>query len=147
VDNEYRIDLGEVLGTVRGAEVIIFRFMTTPQRLLVDFRHTDVDAPLVKAVPRAESTEDRFKSIKMLRPRFRLPRKISAVWWPRSIDALYEAGVWNAIVQRVVEAGFPDAVRACDDVLDELRRLERAEFANAIAGEGYRTLWPATSQS
>jgi hypothetical protein len=32
-------------------------------------------------------------------------------------------------------------------VLDELRGMERAELANAIGGEGYRTLWPVHSGS
>jgi hypothetical protein len=146
VDNEYRIDIGEVLSTVRNAEVIVFRFVTVPQRMLVDFRHSDVDPPLLKLVPRASSTQDRFKSIKMLRPRFRLPKKISAVWWPRYIERLADAGVWDAILQRVIDAGFPDAASECDEVLEKLRAMERSEFADAIAGEGYRTLWPATPQ-
>ena len=145
MDNEYRIDTGEVLRTVRTAEVVIFRFVTVPHRLLVDYRHTDVDPPLVKLVPRAASAEDRFKSIKMLRPRFRLPKKISAVWWPRYVETLDDAGIWGAIVQRIIDDGFPAVAAECDGIIDELRRMERDEFANAIAGEGYRTLWPVTS--
>jgi len=147
MDNEYRIDTGEVLRTVRNAEVIIFRFVTVPQRLLVDYRHSDVDPPLVKLVPRAASAEDRFRSIKMLRPRFRLPKKISAVWWPRYVERLADAGIWDAMVQRVIDAGFPAVAAECDAIFDELRRMERDEFANAIAGEGYRTLWPAANRS
>ena len=147
MDNEYRIDPGDVLRTVRTAEVIIFRFVTVPQRLLVDYRHSEVDPPLVKLVPRAASAEDRFRSIKMLRPRFRLPKKISAVWWPRYVERLGDEGIQDAIVQRVIDAGFPAAAAECDDVFAELQRMEREEFANAIAGEGYRTLWPAQSRS
>ena len=79
MDNEYRLDIGEILRTLRTAEVLVFRFVTVPQRLLIDFRHSDADAPMLKIVPRAKSAEDRFRTVKVLRPRFRLPRKISAV--------------------------------------------------------------------
>jgi hypothetical protein len=143
MDNEYRLDYGEILKTVRNAEVVLFRFVTVPQRLLIDNRTSDVDAPMLKVVPRAKDAEDRFKSLKMLRPRFRLPQKISAVWWPRYIERLTEDGVWEAILQRVIDAGHPETAEEAVIVLEELRRMERAELANAIGGEGYRTLWPA----
>ena len=93
MDNEYRIDYSEIMKTLRNAEVILFRFVTVPQRLLIDYRSSDVDGPLLKVVPRAKDAEDRFKSLKMLRPRFRLPQKISAVWWPRYVDRLVDDGV------------------------------------------------------
>lgn len=146
MDNEYRIDYGEILKTVRSAEVILFRFVTVPQRLLIDNRTNENDGPLLKLVPRAKDAEDRFKSLKMLRPRFRLPQKISAVWWPRYVDRLTEDGIWDAILQRVIDAGHPDIAEHAAIVLEELRRMERAEVADAIGGEGYRTLWPARSR-
>lgn len=143
MDNEYRLDYGEILKTVRNAEVVLFRFVTLPQRLLIDNRTSDVDAPMLKVVPRAKDAADRFKSLKMLRPRFRLPQKISAVWWPRYVERLTEDGVWEAILQRVIDAGHPETAEEAAIVLEELGRMERAELANAIGGEGYRTLWPA----
>ena len=144
MDNEYHLDYGMILKTVREGDVIAFRFVTVPMRLLIDNRFTEADAPLVKLVPRAASAEDRFKSLKMLRPRFRLPNKISAIWWPRYIDSLCETGVWPAIVGRIVDNGFSQAAGECDELFAELKRMERAEMANAIGGEGYRTLWPAS---
>lgn len=143
MDNAYNVDYGEILRTVRKAEVVTFRFVTVPHRLLIDNRYTEIDPPLVKLVPRAASAEDRFKSLKMLRPRFKLPDKISAIWWPRYISSLEEHGVWDALVERIGGAGFGEAARECDDILRELHRMEREELSNAIAGEGYRTLWPA----
>lgn len=145
MDNEYRLDFPEILKTVRTAEVILFRFVTVPQRMLLDYRHNEIDGPMVKLVPRATSPEDRFKSVKMLRPRFRVPPKISAVWWPRHVERLVDDGVWSAIVQRIVDAGYPAIAAEAEAVLDELRRMEREELANAIGGDGYRTLWPVTS--
>ena len=94
-------------------------------------------------VPKVTSAEERFKSLKVLRPRFKLPDKITAIWWPRFIDGLVETGIWGAIVERIIDQGFPGAAEECDELLRELRQKERAELHNAIAGEGYQTLWPA----
>ncbi|MCH7719142.1 MAG: hypothetical protein IIB21_06695, partial [Chloroflexi bacterium] len=116
-------------------------FVIVNQRLLVDNRSSEIDPPLVKLVPRAGSVEERFRSLKQLRPRFRLPEKISAIWWPKFIDSMVERGVWDAIVQRIVESGFSEAARQCEDVLQELRTLERQELCNAVLGEGYQPLW------
>jgi hypothetical protein len=143
MDNEYRLDYDAIFRTVRESEVVAFRFVTVPMRLLIDNRFTEIDAPLVKLVPKAASAEERFKSLKMMRPRFKLPEKISAIWWPRYIDSLVEAGIWNAIVDRISANGFHAAAEECQHVLDELHRMERMELYNAIAGEGYKTLWPA----
>ncbi|MHB8378162.1 MAG: hypothetical protein ACYDEB_14580 [Dehalococcoidia bacterium] len=145
MDNEYELDYDTILDTLRTAEVIAFRFVTVSERLLIDNRFSEADPPMVKLVPRAESAKERFKSLKVLRPRFRLPDKITAIWWPRYVDALVERGVWAAIVQRIVENGFPAAAQECDALLTELRRMERLELHRAIAGEGYQTLWPAAS--
>lgn len=144
MDNVYHLDYDTILKTVRNAEVVAFRFVTVPERLLIDNRFSEMDPPMVKLVPKVSSAEERFKSLKMLRPRFRLPGKISAVWWPRYVDGLVESGVWEAVVRRIVDNGFPEAARECESLLDELRRMERMEMLNAIGGEGYRTLWPAS---
>jgi hypothetical protein len=145
MDNEYELDYDEILKTVRKAEVIAFRFMTVSDRLLIDNRFSEVDPPMVKMVPRATSAKERFKSLKVLRPRFKLPNKITAIWWPRYIDSLEERGVWGAIVQRIMDNGFPVAAQECEAMLDDLRKMERLELHRAIAGEGYQTLWPAAS--
>lgn len=144
MDNVYHLDYKAILKTVRAADVIAFRFVTVQERLLIDNRFTAVDPPMVKLVPRVATAEERFKSLKVLRPRFRLPNKISAIWWPRYINGLMDSGVWPAIVERVVSSGYPDADRECAALFDVLRAMERAEMLNAIQGEGYRTLWPAS---
>jgi hypothetical protein len=142
MDNEYRVDYGEILKTVRNAEVLTIRFVTVPDRLLIDNRHSDVDAPLVKLVPKVDSAEERFKSLKVLRPRFRLPNKISAIWWPRYVHSLREHGVWDAIVQRIIDSGYPASAADCEEILRDLLQKERLELHRAIVGEGYQTLWP-----
>ena len=141
MDNDFFLDYDEIIKTVRNADVITFRFVIVSQRLLIDNRHSEIDAPLVKLVPRAGSVEERFRSLKQLRPRFRLPDKISAIWWPKYVDTLVGRGIWDAIVQRIDGAGFSEAARQCNEVLVELRDLERQEVLNAIVSEGYQSLW------
>jgi hypothetical protein len=48
MDNDYILDLNEIIETVRSADVLTFRFVIVSQRLLVDGRHTEIDPPLVK---------------------------------------------------------------------------------------------------
>ena len=141
MDSEFHLDYAEIIKTVQSAEVITFRFVVVNQRLLIDNRHSEIDPPMITLVPRATSVEERFRSLKQLRPRFRLPEKISAISWPKSIESLVEHGVWDAIVKQVAEPGFAEAAEKSSEVLEELRRLEREELRNAIAGEGYQALW------
>jgi hypothetical protein len=141
MDNDYFLDLNEIIETVRTADVLTFRFVIVSQRLLVDGRNTEIDPPLVKLVAPAASAEERFRSLKRLRPRFKLPEKITSIWWPRYINSLVDSGIWNALVERLAGMGFPDAVQRCEEVLQELKDLERAEMRSAIIGEGYQTLW------
>lgn len=143
MDNEYRLDRERILSTVRGSDVVAFRFVTIPSRLLIDNRFSEHDPPMVRIVPKVDSAEERFRSLKQMRPRFKLPPKISAIWWPRYVTTLAEIGIWAAIVERISDNGFPVVADECADIFDELLRLERLEVVNAIAGEGYRTLWPA----
>ena len=145
MDNDYFLDLNEIIETVRTADVLTFRFVIVGQRLLVDSRHTEIDPPLVKLVAPVASVEERFRSLKRMRPRFRLPEKITSIWWPRYVDSLVGSGVWGALVERFTLAGFPDAAQRCEQVLEELKDLERSEVCSAIRGEGYQTLWPGHS--
>lgn len=141
MDNDFHLDYAEIIKTIQTAEVITFRFVIVNQRLLIDNRSSEIDPPLVTLVPRATSVEDRFRSLKKLRPRFRLPKKISAIWWPKSIESMVKRGIWDAIVQRVEADGFSEAARECAAVLEELRAEERQELRNALVGEGYQALW------
>jgi len=141
MDNDFFLDYEEIKKTVKNAEVVTFRFVIVNQRLLIDNRYSEIDPPLVKLVPRATSIEERFRSLKQLRPRFRLPEKISAIWWPKFVETMLQRGVWDAIVQRIEEAGFSEAAQGCESVLAELRELERQEIHNAISGEGFQALW------
>jgi hypothetical protein len=143
MDNDYALNLDEILRTIETAEVVRVRFLLLDKRLLIDNRFNEFDGPLVRIVTRAGSSEESFRNLKRLRPRFPLPDKMTAIWWPKYINTLCTTGVWGALVRRIADTGFTDSVRQCDDVLRELRSLEREEIRSAISGEGFKTLWPS----
>ncbi len=141
MDNDFLLNYDEIIRTIQAAEVVTLRFVIVNQRLLIDYRSSDADPPLIKLVPRVTSVEERFRSLKALRPRFHLPQKISAIWWPKCVEGLVEHHIWSAISQRIADGGLSEAARECESVLGELRALERQELQNAIRGEGYQALW------
>jgi hypothetical protein len=145
MDNDYALNLDDILRTVETAEVVRIRFLLLDKRLLIDNRCNEFEGPLIKIVSRAGSSDESFRNLKRLRPRFPLPDKMTAIWWPKYVNTLYTTGVWPAVVKRVAETGFTDSVHQCDDVLRELIALERQEIRNAISGEGFQTIWQRTT--
>ncbi len=144
MDNDFAIDIDAIFEVIDKADIMTVRFLILPQRLFIDARHSETEGPLIKLVPRADSLEERFKSIKQLRPRFRLPEKITAIWWPKHVRELVTCGAWDRLVQRLASSGFSQTVEQCREVLDELVRQEKQEVLNAIAGEGYHCVWERT---
>ncbi len=53
MDMDSPIGLRAVFEVIDSAEVITFRFVTMPQRLLFDTRHNEMEGPLLRLVPRA----------------------------------------------------------------------------------------------
>jgi hypothetical protein len=141
MDNDFAIDIDAIFQVIDKADVITIRFLILSERLLIDTRCSESEGPLIKTVPRAASLEERFKSIKQLRPRFRLPEKITAIWWPKHVRELVTCGVWDRIIQRLTSAGFPQAPERCQEILEELIQQEQQETLNAIAGKGYQCIW------
>jgi hypothetical protein len=145
MDNDYVLKLDDILRTVETAEVIRIRFLILDKRLLVDNRYNEFEGPLVKIVSRSGSSEESFRNLKRLRPRFPLPDKMTAIWWPKYVNTLYTTGVWQALTKRIADTGFTDSARQCDTILRELLALERQEIKNAISGEGFQTIWQRTA--
>lgn len=141
MDNDYALNLDEIFRTIQTAEVLRIRFMLLDKRLIIDNRFNELEGPLVRVVVRAGSSEESFRNLKRMRPRFPLPEKMTAIWWPKYVETLRTTGVWDAIKRRVSESGYTDAARQCDDVFNELLELERQEVRNAIKGEGFQTIW------
>lgn len=142
MSDEFGVDLDEVFKVIDTADVLVVRFHLIDKRLLVDFRTRPDVLPLVKIVPRAESVEDRFRSIKRLRPEFPLPEKVMSFHWPRSVPVLLNSGVWQHLVDRVSVLGDDETTESCGRAMEELMALERREVFGAIRGaDHYQTIW------
>lgn len=142
MEHEFGLDLEEVCRVIDTADVVIVRFRILEPRLLIDARHTESDGPLIKLVGRAQSVEDRFRSLKALRPAFPLPDKIMSFEWPKHIATLSAAGIWERVEARLTAAGGPAAREQAHKVYAELVAAERREEVAAIrGGDGYQTLW------
>ena len=140
MSTDFGIDLDEVRRVVEGAEVLVVRFTVTDRRLLVDTRTNDTDGPMIRVVPPVTSAQERFKALKILRPRFRSPERILTFHWPRHARAMVEAGLWEHIARRITSAGGDEA--SCADALHDLLTAERATEIAAITGaEGFKTIW------
>lgn len=139
---EFGIDLDEVRRVIDAADVLVVRFSVTDKRLLVDARTNDTDGPMVKVVPPVANGQERFKALKMMRPRFRTPDRILTFQWPRHARAMAEAGVWDHLARRLCGLGWSGTAKDVDEAWAELMREERMAEAAAIAGgEGFKTIW------
>ena len=141
--DDYGLDLEEVFKVIDNAEVLIVRFAILDKRLLVDARSNDTEGPLIEVVTKATSIEERFKSLKQLRPRFALPDKIMSFMWHRpSMETFRSSGIWQRITDRLVLLGGDNMATQCERVFNELVREEKAEVIAAIRGsETYQSLW------
>lgn len=140
--DDFGVDLDEVFKVIDQADVLVVRFQIVQKRLLVDFRTKLGAGPYAAVVVRAESVEDRFRSIKRMRPEFGFPEKVMSFSWPRTVSVLLASGVWQHLVDRMAHLGGLEATDICGQVIEELQREERAEIAGAIRGaDHYQTLW------
>ena len=145
---DWGIDLTEVRRVVDAAEVLVIRLSVTDRRLLVDARTNDEYGPMIKVVPRASSAEERFRNLKMMRPRFRVPERIMTFQWPRHARGLAESGIWEHLARRLCSLGWSDTAGQCDEAYGELLREERlVEVAAIKGGEGFHTKWSADGYS
>jgi hypothetical protein len=142
MSDEYGVDLEEVFKVIDGADVLVVRFDIVQKRLLVDFRTKPGVGPAIAMVAPAESVEDRFRSIKKMRPEFPFPERVMSFQWPRSMRVLLGSGVWERIVDRMAVLGGDEAGDACRQTMEQLEGEERHEVGRAIRGaEHYQTLW------
>ena len=145
VDNDYNVDMSEIASTIRSHDVVVLRFVTVGQRLLLDFRSSDIDGPAVRIVEPVKSVQERYANLRKMRPRFRDPEKIVMVYWPRFTSSLAETEAWREVNARLVDSGHPESVREAELAMAELVRMEAEHQKGAIRGaDGFRTLWAAS---
>lgn len=141
LDSDYRIDVSEVNRNIDVADVIALYFPLLRKTLLMDMRLNDVDGPMIRVVPMANTPEERFQSLLKMRPRFGRPESITIIPWPKYVTTLFELGIWDHIVRRYADTGHPEVVRECETCYAELAKLEREEVVRAIRGDNYETIW------
>jgi hypothetical protein len=122
-------------------DVIALYFPILRKTLLMDLRANDVDGPMIRVVPMANTPEERFQSLLKMRPRFGRPESITIIPWPKYVRSLVDLGIWDHIVRRYADTGSAQSVRDCDRCFAELLKLERDELRRAITGENYETIW------
>ena len=143
MDDEVVYDSDEVLKNIDNAEVMSLFFPRFRKAVVFDTRSDDIEGPIVRVMPMVASPQERLRSIGCLRPEFPRPRGLTLIPWLRHVDSLVSIGLWDRIVQRFKDSGHDGAVADCNEVLEELRRLERAEITKVVRGENYRTIWSA----
>jgi len=141
MDSDFRIDLAEVNRNLDTAEVVSLYFPLLRKTLLIDNRRSAVDGPMIKVVPMVATPEERFRSLRQLRPRFPKPESVTIIPWPKYVSSLLRLGVWDHIASRFAEAGDPELMRQCEACLQELLTAEREEIGRAIRGENFQDLW------
>ena len=140
--DDYGLDMDEATRVIDSADVLVVRFAILDKRLLIDTRTDDHDGPLITVVDKAGSVEERFKSLKKLRPRFPLPEKIMSFMWPRHIGTFRRSGLSQRITDRLVGIGGEEMTAKAEKAFDDLAGREKREVATAIrGGESYQTLW------
>ncbi|MBI4307192.1 MAG: hypothetical protein HY684_00100 [Chloroflexi bacterium] len=141
MDGDFRLDVAEIVKNIETAEIICLYFPLLRKTLLLDTRFDVEDEPMVKIVPMVDTVEERFRTLRRLRPRFPKPESLTVIPWPKYVDSLLRLGIWQKLVQRFIATGHKGAVRSCQETLEELRRLETEEFSRVIKGDSYHTVW------
>jgi hypothetical protein len=141
VDFDFQLDMTEMANSLDTADVAALYFPLLRKTLIIDARSSAVDAPMVKIVEMVTTPEERFRSLRRLRPRFPKPDSLTLIPWPKYVQSLVTLGIWEHVVARFVNAGFPDIVHDCEACLEELVALEKEEIQRAIAGDNYKSMW------
>lgn len=144
MDTEFPINVNQVKRVVEEADVFVIGFPFFTERLLIDTRVTDENGPLVKVVPGVSSLQERYATLREMRPNLPLPEKFTFFIWPRSVTALARLSIWGKIVNRLGSSGT-DARGACEGVFRELQRIELAQVIAAVKGEGFRSIYQRES--
>ena len=141
-ENGVLIDLEEVGKVVDASDVFTIGFRMFPQRVVIDTRETEEVGPMVRLVEPVDSVEERFHWLGRERPAFEAPERFAFFVWPHSLEFFESSGLPQRVRDRLRASERPPVARMVDEVMEELRRLEREAAQQALSGEGYHTLWP-----
>ena len=124
----FNLNINEVMNNITSAEVITLYFPYLSKTMILDLRHSEDDMPLVRLVPMVDNMEERFRSLKKLRPRFPKPEAITVIPWPKYVRNLQSLGVYEKIVERLMQLGYPSVVNDFCGAYDELVKMDAKNF-------------------
>ena len=141
MDDDFEVDLDEVKTNIAEAEVISLFFPMLRSALVIDTRRNETDGPMLRIMPMAASPQERLRSIRRLRPGFPRLQSLTLIPWSRYVNSLVEIGIWDMLVKRFKDSSQEKAIADCERILEDLRRLEKAELSSVVLGENYHTIW------
>ena len=145
MEDDFQVDLERVIDSIKEAEVISILFAMLRKSLVIDLRPNDEDPPIIRLAPQSRGPEDRLRYIRRQRPSLPRPTNVTMFPWSKSVDSFVRLGIFDQLMQRAADTGYPALIQECENALEELRRFERAEMIAVIRGENYYTVWSANS--
>ena len=147
---ESRFDryMKEVLDSVEQAEIVCIIFPLLNQCLIYDDRHTEVDPPRITVSQPLGSAERRLRQLNRARPNVPRASELTAFPWAGSVTSLVQSGIWDKMVNRMIDSGFREAADACRTTVTELLAWERRFYVSMIRGDGpFHTLWSRAGET
>lgn len=141
MNEDFGINLEELGNNIKTSDVMSLYFPIMRKVLLMDFRSSDNDSPLIKVLSMVSSVEERMRSIQLMRPSLPMPENLILIPWPKSVESLNRLGITEKISDRLTKINFPNYSEKLSEAIQELERLEEREKHLAIVGKNYQTLW------
>ena len=135
-------DMSESIENAEKSEVVCVILPFINQCLVLDARQDENDPPRVSVSPPLGSGERRLRHVNQARPKIKHARELAVFPWSGSVQSLANSALWELIVRRMADSGFPEVAGQCEDVMNELKQWERRALASMIRGHGpFHTLW------
>lgn len=147
MNEDFGINLEELGDNIKTSEIMSLYFPIMRKVLLMDFRSTETDLPLIKVLSMVSSVEERMQSIQLMRPDLPMPENLILIPWPKSVESLNRLGITEKISDRLAEIKFPNYAEKLLEAIQELKSLEEREKQLAIIGKNYQTLWQNDNKS
>jgi len=141
-DDGVMVDFEVIEKVIAASDVFVLGFAHFAERLLVDARSNEKEAPLVQLVEPAGSPPERLAWLRRRRPSLGLAQSVSFFAWPHSPSFLVESKVWDQIQHRVCADIDPEVRTQCDLALKQIQNLEVSASQALLRGEQCFTLWP-----
>lgn len=141
MDNPYRLFHNRIIEAIQTAEVMSLLFPRFGKTLMLDLRHTVEIPPWVMVDDMVSSPEERLSRMEQMRPLMPLPDELRIAAWVGSIEALADAGIVDAILERCSETGEVAIVEQCRTAIATLEAQERRHLKAVMRGTLSRTIW------